>query len=98
MEGFFNALSASLVLLLLMSVGYFMGRLGWMTAAEKKFLGKYIINIAVPCSCVTGILKNLDHDSLLQAGVMVLSALTGILVTLLVSLLAAKPLRLRRER
>ena len=43
MEGFFNALSASLVLLLLMSVGYFMGRLGWMTAAEKKFLGKYII-------------------------------------------------------
>ena len=98
MEGFFNALSASLVLLLLMSVGYFMGRLGWMTAAEKKFLGKYIINIAVPCSCVTGILKNLDHDSLLQAGVMVLSALTGILVTLLVSLLAAKPLRLPRER
>ena len=98
MEGFFNALSASLVLLLLMAVGYGMGRLGWMTVSEKKFLGKYIINIAVPCNCVTGLLNNLDHDSLFQAGVMVLSALAGILVTLLLSLLLAKPLHLPRER
>ena len=68
MDGFFSALSASLVLLMLMSVGYFMGRLGWMTAAEKRFLSKFIVNIAVPCNCVTGLLNNLDHDSLLQAG------------------------------
>ena len=43
MDGFFSALSASLVLLMLMSVGYFMGRLGWMTAAEKRFLSKFIV-------------------------------------------------------
>ena len=41
MAGFFNALSACLVLLMLMSVGYFMGVGGWMTAAEKKFLSKH---------------------------------------------------------
>ena len=32
MVGFLNALSACLVLLMLMSVGYFMGIAGWMTA------------------------------------------------------------------
>ena len=77
MEGFFNALSASLVLLMLMSVGYFMGRLGWMSAQEKSFVSKYIINIAVPCNCLVGLLENLDRDSLTQAGVMLLSALLG---------------------
>ena len=97
-ESFFNALSASLVLLILMAVGYGMGLLGWMTSAEKRFLSQYIINIAVPCSCITGLLNNLDRDSLLHAGLMVLSALAGILVTLLVSLAAAKLLRLPRER
>ena len=98
MDGFFNALSASLVLLLLMAVGYAMGRLGWMTASEKRFLGKYIINIAVPCSCVTGLLNNLDHDSLFQAGIMVLAAMSGIVVTLALSLLVSIPLHLPRER
>ena len=40
MAGFFNAVSACLVLLLLMAVGYFMGTAGWMAAGEKKFLSK----------------------------------------------------------
>ena len=98
MDGFLNALSASLVLLLLMSVGYVMGRLGWMTAAEKRFLSKYIVNIAVPCNCITGLLNNLDHDSLLQAGLMVVSAMAGVAVTLLLSMGLAVLLRLPRER
>ena len=54
MAGFFNALSACFVLLMIMSVGYLMGRLGWMTQREKSFVSKYIVNIAVPCNCVVG--------------------------------------------
>ena len=42
---FLNAVSAVVVLLMLMAVGYFMGTKGWMKAEEKKFLSKYIINI-----------------------------------------------------
>lgn len=98
MAGFLNALSASLVLLMLMSVGYFMGMLGWMTPQEKKFISKYIVNIAVPCNCIVGLLNNLDHDSLAQAGVMLISGLLGVGATLLVSLVLATLLRLPRER
>ena len=97
MEGFLNALSASLVLLLLMSVGYGMGQLGWIGPSEKRFISKYIINIAVPCNCVTGILNYLDHDSLSQAGIMVLSAGAGVCFTLLFSMLIGKLIRLPRE-
>lgn len=98
MEGFFNALSASLVLLMLMAVGYVMGRLGWMSASEKRFISKYIVNIAVPCNCITGLLNNLDHDRLVEAGIMVISVLLGVAVTLGLSLVLARFLRLPRER
>lgn len=37
MEGFFNALSASLVLLMIMSVGYFMGMRGLDDPAGEEF-------------------------------------------------------------
>ena len=98
MAGFLNAVSACLVLVLLMSVGYLMGLWGWMGGAEKKFLSKFIINIAVPANCIVGLLNNLDRNSLAQAGVQLASALLGVGVTLLLSMAVASLLRLPRER
>ena len=91
MAGFLNAVSACLVLLLLMSVGYLMGRLGWMTAAEKKFVSKYIINIAVPCNCIVGLLNNLDRNFLAEAGGMMAIGIMSVIITVLV-------LAIRRNR
>lgn len=98
MAGFFNAVSACLVLLMLMAVGYFMGLWGWMTAAEKKFISKFIVNIAVPCNCLVGLLDNLDRSGLLQAGGMLLAVAIAVVAELLASALAAVLLRLPRER
>lgn len=98
MTGFFNALSASLVLMALMGVGYFMGWRGWMGPSEKKFLSKYIVNIAVPCTCITGLLSNLSHDMLLQAGFMLASGVVGIALTLLLSIALAQILHIPRRR
>lgn len=98
MAGFFNALSACGVLLLIMSLGYLMGVLGWMTAQEKKFVSKYIINIAVPCNCVAGLLNNLDRDDLAQAVVLVAAAAVSVSVSLLASAVLAWPLHLPRQR
>lgn len=98
MERFFNAVSAVFVLLMLMAVGYFMGARGWMTAAEKKFVSKYIVNIAVPCTCITGLLNNLSHEQLAQAGVMLVSCMAGVVLTILLSALLALVLRLPKKR
>ena len=98
MAGFWNAVSACIILLMLMSVGYFMGVWRWMHAAEKKFISKFIVNIAVPCNCIVGLLNNLDRDSLPQTGGMILAGVAAVTVNLLVSALAATVLRLPRER
>ena len=98
MAGFFNAVSACVVLVLLMAVGYLMGLRGWMTASEKKFLSRFIINIAVPANCVVGLLNNLDRSGLVRAAGQVLSVLTGVGLTLLLSMAVASLLRLPRER
>ena len=98
MESFFNAVSAVVVLFALMAVGYFLGVLGWMTPAEKKFVSRYVVNIAVPLNCVIGLLNNFSHDSLVEAGWLILTAMAGILSTLAISALAATALRLPRKR
>ena len=80
--GAFSPAPAVVVLLMLMAVGYFMGTKGWMKAEEKKFLSKYIINIAVPCNCINGLLNNLDQSMLAQAGLMLVSAIIGVVITI----------------
>ena len=98
MAGFFNAVSACVVLLMIMSVGYLMGARRWMGASEKKFLSKYIVNIAVPCNVLTGLLKDLDRESLGHSVVLLISGWVSVGLTLLLSAGAAALLRLPRER
>lgn len=98
MTGFFNAVSACLVLLMLMAVGYVMGIWGWMTPTEKKFISKFIVNIAVPCNCVVGLLNNLDRSSLIEAGSMLVCGLLSVILCVLASAGVALLLHLPRKR
>ena len=98
MAGFFNALSAVLLLFSLMGVGYGLGRMGWMTATEKKFLSRFVVNIAVPFNAIAGLLNNLSRDEMVHAGIMVVSAATGISITLLLGAIGATLLKLPRNQ
>lgn len=95
---FFNAVSAVVVLLLLMAVGYLLGHLGWMTENEKGFLGKYLINIAVPFNILCGILDNLDRGMLAEAVMMLTSCILGVILNFVVSMLIATALRIPKNR
>ena len=98
MTSFFNAVSAVAVLLVLTVVGYCMGKLGWMGPAEKKFLGKYIINIAVPCNCINGVLGRLDRSMLGEAGWLLLLAFGLMVLCLAAAMVLARILRIPRNR
>lgn len=98
MAGFLNAVSAIFVLLMLMAVGYAMGRIGWMAASEKKFLSKYILNIAVPCLCVTGVLNNLKREMFAELGYMFAAAMLTVLSVLLLAAVLANLLDLPRKQ
>lgn len=98
MAGFFNAVSAASLLFMLMAVGYVLGRLGWLTAAEKKFLSRFVVNVAVPFNCVTGLLNNLDRAGLAQAGGMLAAGVLGTALTIALGALGAAALKLPRKR
>lgn len=98
MAEFFNALSAVVVIFLILALGYWMGHLGWLTASEKKFISKYVVNIAVPINCVTGILKNFTRSELFHAGKQVLVSAVVVGLSLLISAAVASVLKLPRNR
>lgn len=98
MDTVLNAFSACFVLLLIMAVGYFMGRKGWMGPPEKVFLSKYIMTIAVPCLCIRGLVTNLDRESLVEAAPMLLSVFLGIMANLLLAAVVLPLLKLPRKQ
>ena len=98
MMDFFNALSTSIILIMLMGVGYIMGRLGWMGESEKKFISRFILNIAVPCVCITGLLNNLNRSMLAEMGIMLLVALLTMGSVLVLGAIIGNLLKLPRKQ
>lgn len=98
MGEFLHAVSAVFMIFSLMAVGYLMGHLGWMTGAEKKFLSRFVVNIAVPLNCIVGVLNNLNREDVSRMGRMLAVPFITIITCLIISEAAAKVLKLPRER
>ena len=98
MAQFLNAVVAVCMLFCLMGVGYFMGAKGWLTASEKKFISRFVINIAVPFNILYSLHHNISADDLSNALSMSVSAFTGILFTLFFCIGVAKLLKLPKKR
>ena len=98
MADFLNAVSAVLVIFLLLSVGYLLGHLGWLSKNEKGFISKYVVNIAVPVNCVVGMLKNFSHEALLEAGINLVVGLLSLAASLTLAAVVATLLKLPRNR
>ncbi|MCR5370907.1 MAG: AEC family transporter [Clostridium sp.] len=98
MGEFLHAVSAVFMIFSLMAVGYLMGHLGWMTGAEKKFLSRFVVNIAVPLNCIVGVLNNLNREDVSRMGRMLAVPFITIITCLIISEAAAKVLKLPKER
>ena len=95
---YLHSLSAVFMIFCLMAVGYVLGVPGWMDAGCKKFVSRFVVNIAVPMNCITGILNNFNRSDLAGMGRYLLVPFCTIVVNLAISLLAAKTLQLPRKR
>lgn len=95
MEGFFNAVRAVVLILLLTATGYFCGARGWMKAETKAFISKLLMTVAVPCMCVSGLCGNLTRDMLADSvrmlSVPFLCNTAGFLLSFLVARLMKLP-------
>ena len=95
---YLHSLSAVFMIFCLMAVGYVLGMLGWMDAGAKKFVSRFVVNIAVPMNCITGILNNFNRSDLAGMGRYLLIPVCTIIINLAISLAAAKFLQLPRKR
>ncbi len=98
MSVFFNALSAVSVLIMLMAVGYFMGYKGWMGQREKKFLGDFLINFAIPATCIVGLTGNLQLSQMKEYSIIVLAGAICVTATMVISVMASRILPMADNR
>lgn len=98
MESFLNSVSAVALILIMVALGYALGKLGWLKAEHKAFFGKFLINIAVPCMCIVNIFESFDANMLKSAGSLLIVPPISIVVIALLSFLTAKLLKLGKKR
>lgn len=91
-------MSAVALILIMVALGYALGRLGWLKAEHKNFFGKFLINIAVPCMCIVNIFESFDAEMLKSAGSLLIVPPISIVVIVLLSYLTAKLLKLGKKR
>ncbi len=87
-----------MLILLMTAVGCFCGRMGWMKHEHKAFLVKYIMNIALPCMCVSGLMGKVSHALLLQMKTVLLVSVCALCAMLLLSFLLGRLLRLPPDK
>ena len=75
-----------------------MGHIGWMTGSEKKFISRFVVNVAVPLNCITGVLNNLDKSDISRMGSMVVVPVVTILLCLAISMAAARAMQLPKRQ
>lgn len=93
-----NSISAVLLILMMIGAGYIFGLLGWMKSEHKGLVTKFIINLAVPCLCIKNVLENFTREALASSGKTLLMLLLYNIAATLVSVAAAKLLRISKKR
>ena len=64
MDTFFQTILSVLVILLLTATGYFCGVRQWINEESKRFISRFLMNLAIPCMCIHGLTTNLDRSEL----------------------------------
>ena len=98
LQTFFNSISAVLVVMLIMSIGYFMGCKGWLKAEHKPLMYKLIIWIAMPALCVNSIQTNFTREMFRGAGQLMAVPLLNIALLTVVAALLVRLIKLPKKR
>lgn len=94
---FFHAVESVTVILLLIAVGFVFARAGWIGDGEKRFISRYLMNLAIPCTCISGMQTYLTQEMLRSAGVLVLIPFLVCSSCVILSFLTAKLMKLPRK-
>ncbi len=98
MAGIWNSISAVLLVLAMMSVGYLFGRTGWMNAGHKSLVTKFLLNMAVPCLCINNVFTSFTREMLENAGILLLVPILFNIATFFAAYGIARLMKIERKR
>ncbi len=94
----FGAIQSVLMIIILISFGYFAAYKGWVSKSTPKFITKLIINITLPCTILNSFLSNFTAQGLESSGKYILTAFAGVLAIYFIGLAAARIAKIERRR
>ncbi|MDO4567701.1 MAG: AEC family transporter [Clostridia bacterium] len=98
LETLLHSLSAVLVVVIMACIGYLFGRKGWMKPEHKGLIVKLIINVGMPALCFHNVFDGMPRTELASAGYLLGIPLAAMAVTMALSLLLAKLLKIEPRR
>ncbi|MDR0839951.1 MAG: AEC family transporter [Christensenellaceae bacterium] len=94
MQSFLHSISAVLIIVLLTATGYVLGHLGWFKPEHKSLVSKLVINVALPCLCLSNLIQNFTLSSIAGFGALLLVPFLGMALCMLLCAIVAKLLHL----
>ncbi len=98
MAGIWNSVSAVLLVLMMVLVGYLFGRAGWMRGEHKSIVIKFLINMAVPCMCIKNVFEYFTREMFESAGMLLLVPVLFNLLTFAVGVGLGKLIKIPKKR
>ena len=95
---FLHALSAVGLIMMMISVGFFAGKLKLMKAEHKPFIVKYVVNFAVPAMCISNVFEQFQKLDVKNPLFLFIPPIVCMFITLIIALIAAKLFKLSHKR
>ena len=93
-----SAVSSVVSIVLIIAIGYILTKIGWFDQGTAKLFSRIVVNVALPPMMVVNIVSSFDRQSLQGSGKGLFIPFVSMVACYLISLLAAKLLRVRYER
>lgn len=91
---FFNSIQTVLVILLLISVGFFVSWKKWLTREHRPMLTKLIINISVPAITIVNFFDSIPRDKIFSSSKLLIIPLIIMLISFLLGNLLTKIIKI----
>lgn len=95
---FIKSVESTFVLIMLISVGWLMSKIGWINEDVKSFLSKVVVKVGVPALVITNFFGNLSNEMLISSFKFIAVAFISIIIMIIISRSTAKIIDIEDKR
>lgn len=96
MDQVLNAIHIVLSIFLMIGMGMFLVKIGWLKDEHGELLSRLVVKVALPCMIISNMFANYTRQSLAESVVGIIIPMVSLLVTMGLGRLCAKVLKLKK--